>query len=426
MVSISLTHELATLKRIITARFALLRCFAAAACLLLASCGTNTQSRLPSLGTAFVGPMTVHIRQEISPQSAAVATLAHGDKVDVLEQRRIFARIRTADGHEGWIDVRQLMTREQMNELRALTDQAAALTSQGAAVSYEPVNMHTTPDRNSPSFFQFREGTKVEVLAHKLAPRLPRSSLPPTRLLPPKPKAEKRKQIDESDGRLRVRVPRAPTPGLPENWRDLSKSGEGDIPDGTPKPPVDAPPVTMEDWTLVRTKDGAAGWVLSRMLVMSIPDEVAQYSEGHRITAYFAMTEVPDGDHVKYDWLWTTQSQTDVPYDFDSFRYFVWSSRHHRYETGYIQRNVVGYYPVTVTPGPEPKFSVILQGNDGKLYRNNFFLQGYRVTLANKESWTPPVAGAVTQESPSATVQSRTDQPGFIQRMRDKIHGWFK
>ena len=34
----------------------------------------------------------------------------------------------------------------------------------------------------------------------------------------------------------------------------------------------------MEDWNLIRTKDGKAGWVLSRMLVMAIPDEVAQYS----------------------------------------------------------------------------------------------------------------------------------------------------
>ena len=49
-------------------------------------------------------------------------------------------------------------------DLSQRTEQAALLTSQGAAVSYEPVNMHTAPDRNSPSFFQFREGVRVEVL----------------------------------------------------------------------------------------------------------------------------------------------------------------------------------------------------------------------------------------------------------------------
>jgi hypothetical protein len=186
-------------------------------------------------------------------------------------------------------------------------------------------------------------------------------------------------------------------------------------------------PVPLDDWTLVRTKDGEAGWVLTHMLAMAIPDEVAQYSEGHRITSYFAMAEVHDEDKVKYDWLWTTQSQTDVPYDFDSFRYFVWSPRHHRYETGYIQRNVIGYYPVKVTPGPQPTFSVILQDDDGKLYRNDFVLQGYRVHLANKQPWTPPTAGAVTEQSPAlAQAGPPARQPGLFQRIKDKIRGWLK
>jgi hypothetical protein len=424
VVSVSLTHELATLKR---TRSALLLCALAGACLPLLSCGSNTQSRRPVLGQAFAGPMTAHVRQEINPKSAIVATLAHGDMVDILEQKRIFARVRTADGHEGWIDVKQLMTKEQMNELRALTQEAAALTSQGAAVSYEPVNMHTAPDRNSPSFFQFREGARVEVLAHKLAPRLPRASAPPTRLLPARPKTDTRKpQNDDSDGRRRIRPPAAPAPGLPADWQKLSRTGETEAPGTAPKPPPEEPPVPLDDWTLVRTKDGAAGWVLTRMLVMAIPDEVAQYSEGHRITAYFAMAEVRDGDKVKYNWLWTTQSQTDVPYDFDSFRYFVWNPRHHQYETGYIQRNVIGYYPVKVTPGPQPKFSVILQDDDGKLYRNNFVLQGYRVHRANKEPWALP-AGAVIQQSPApAQAEPPAEQPGLIERIRRRVRGWLK
>jgi hypothetical protein len=366
--------------------------------------------------------MTANIRQEINPKSAVVATLTHGDKVGILEQRRVFARVRSADGHEGWVDVRQLMTKDQMNDLRALTEEAANLPSQGAAASYEPTNMHTSPDRNSPSFFQFREGTRVDVLAHKLAPRLPRSSVPPTRLLPAKPKAEKRRgQPDDADNHRRVRPPTAPAPAVPSNWRELSKTGDEE--EAAPKPPPEAPPVPNEDWTLVRTKDGAAGWVLTRMLVMSIPDEVAQYSEGHRITSYFAMSEVPDGDHVKYDWLWTTQSQADVSYDFDSFRYFVWNPRHHRYETGYIQRNVVGYYPVIVTPGRQPKFSMILQDSDGKLYRNNFLLQGYRIQRASKEPWTPPATGTATQQ-PLTMAEQPAKPPGLMERIREKIHRW--
>ena len=39
---------------------------------------------------------------------------------------------------------------------------------------------------------------------------------------------------------------------------------------------------------------------------MGIPDEVAQYAEGHRIVSYFALGETQDGDQKKTTWLWTT------------------------------------------------------------------------------------------------------------------------
>jgi hypothetical protein len=80
---------------------------------------------------------------------------------------------------------------------------------------------------------------------------------------------------------------------------------------------------------------------------MAVPDDVAQYAEGHRIVSYFSLGEVRDGDQTKQEWLWTTiQGSSQADYDFDSFRVFVWSLRHHRYETAYIERNLKGHSPV--------------------------------------------------------------------------------
>ena len=81
-----------------------------------------------------------------------------------------------------------------------------------------------------------------------------------------------------------------------------------------------------------------SGWVLTRRLRMAIPDDVAQYAEGHRIVSYFSLGKVQDGDQPKDIWLWTTVGDGARPYDFDSFRVFVWSVRRHRYETEYIER----------------------------------------------------------------------------------------
>ena len=162
----------------------------------------------------------------------------------------------------------------------------------------------------------------------------------------------------------------------------------------------------MEDWTLVRTKDGKAGWVLSRMLVMAIPDEVAQYSEGARITSYFPLAEVNDDGVIKHHWLWTTVRDEGLPYEFQSFRVFTYVLRRHRYETAYIERNIEGYYPVEVKSGATPVFSLILRGPDGKLYKKTWRLEGYLVHKISEEPYTPPAS----ENSPEKTDPSLTDK----------------
>ena len=91
--------------------------------------------------------------------------------------------------------------------------------------------------------------------------------------------------------------------------------------------------------------------------------------------------------------MWTTASAGLRPYDFDSFRVFVWSSKRHHYETAYIERNVKGYYPVeTVTlPGQEEKaFSVVLEDKDGMLYKRTYAFNGYHMRMISKDPYDPP------------------------------------
>lgn len=184
----------------------------------------------------------------------------------------------------------------------------------------------------------------------------------------------------------------------------------------------------MDDWNLVRAQDGKVGWVLTRPLNMAIPDEVGQYAEGHRITSYFALGQVRDHDTVKNNWLWTTITKGGEPYEFDSFRVFVWSLKHHRYETAYIERNVVGYYPVQVsTAGSSPSFSIVLEAVDGNRYRKTYSFEGYRIRMVAKELYaqprevdTPkPVANGQAQEQAAARLS-------WYARLKDRVHRLFR
>src|SRR5581483_3763823 len=107
-------------------------------------------------------------------------------------------------------------------------------------------------------------------------------------------------------------------PRLPANWLELSKT-PADVQRAIEEEKSEHP-VPTDDWSLVRNAKGQSGWVLTRRLFMAIPDEVAQYAEGHRISSYFSLADTPDGDQMKHVWLWTTISGGEHAYDFDGFR----------------------------------------------------------------------------------------------------------
>ncbi len=316
-----------------------------------------------------MGPATLKLRGEIPLQSAVTATLKHGERVEIVQRRRRFMKVRAPDGTEGWIEQNLLLSGLEMEALRDLNERAAKLHSHGAAITFDLLNVHTTPARQAPSFTQVKQGDRMEVLLHQRLPRVAPERPP---LIPPRPTRPPPARKRKSEPRDQLPPLPAP-PGPPENWLELSRTNLPG-PEPEPEPPK---PVISDDWTLVRLPSGQVGWVLSGRLYMAIPDEVAQYAEGHRITSYFSLGEVQDGDLKKHNWLWTTSGRSAEGVAFDSFRVFMWSLRRHRYETAYIERRLRGYFPVEVHPvtlgdTTYPGFSVCTERAGGGPARRSF------------------------------------------------------
>ena len=124
-----------------------------------------------SIGEAFVGPATLKIRSDIPLQSATVATVKHGDRLEILQSKRRFLRVRTPSGAEGWTDERQLLAAADMTRCANWRRRAAKMPSQGVATTYAPLNIHTQPALSSPSFLQFKENERFDVLQSVLFPR---------------------------------------------------------------------------------------------------------------------------------------------------------------------------------------------------------------------------------------------------------------
>ena len=103
----------------------------AALVLFLAGCRGGGPPRASAIGEAYVGPAVLKIRSAIPLQSSAVATVKHGDRLEILQTRRRFLRVRTPGGAEGWTDERQLLSSTDMAALRDLATRSSAMLAQG-------------------------------------------------------------------------------------------------------------------------------------------------------------------------------------------------------------------------------------------------------------------------------------------------------
>jgi SH3-like domain-containing protein len=267
--------------------------------------------------------------------------LVHGgERLQVLErmQNKHFVRVRTPRGEEGWLQERYLVDQPTFEQFQRLSEQQANTPAQGTATTEEQVRIHVLPGRKTSYLFMLAEKQKVELLQRQTVPRNAKAS-----------PAKDQKDKDDSDD------------------DDQDKPNQ---------------PVIMEDWWLIRDQQKRAGWVYGRTLYLSVPDEVAQYSEGQRIVAAFALDEVKDGDRNVGEYLvLLTEPKDGMPYDFNQARVYTWNTRKHRYETAYRERNLYGTLPVTLgqqdfgKEGTLRTFTLGLQDDDGQkrqqLYKFN-------------------------------------------------------
>jgi len=405
----------------------------------LVACRNGPKGAL-ALGEAYVGPVTVQLRADTTPTSAVVATVKHGDRLEILQQKRKVVLVRTAGGVEGWTDERQLLAQSDMAALRELSQRCAAMPVQGQAITYAELRVHTQPSYQAPSFLVLKASDKFDVLAHAVLPRTEAARAP--LVAPPKKVKPERKPPPKNSKLLPPTPP--PPPGPPPNWIEMSRST---LPPKAAPPPEAHPeaPVPTDRWSLIRAAGGESGWVYTRLITMAIPDEVAQYAEGHRIVAYFPLGDVYDGSQKKTTWLWTTVGSGTPPYDFDSFRVFVWSLRRHRYETAHVELRLKGFLPVLVRPvevpgtgknkndiarAAYPGFSVCTESQDGERHRREFALYNEKVRFMGEQACEPP--------SPPVTVRAAAPLPGagapaapepketFMERMKKRWHSLTK
>jgi len=267
--------------------------------MLLGACG---RGRHRVLDVAYVSAPQATLRDQVAAIYNRVGTVKNGERVEIVDREKRFARVRTASGIEGWIEQRYLVDQKTFDGLQKLTEDNQNDPVQAPGVLRNETNLHITPGRETEHLYLLASGAKVSILKRATAEK---------------------------------QASAAKMPAKPADAKEALK-------------PSSAPP--LEDWWLVRDDQGRVGWVLARMVDVDAPLEIAQYAEGQRFVAFFVLNEVPDGDKKVPQYLCLlTEPHDGSPYDFDQLRVFTWNVRKHRYETAYREHGLDGVLPVTMT-----------------------------------------------------------------------------
>jgi len=280
---------------------------------------------------AYVSAPQAALRDQVAAIFNRVGNVKNGERVEVLEREKRFARVRTSTGIEGWIEQRFLVDQKTFDGLQKLTQDNQNDPVQAPGILRNETNLHLTPGRETEHLYQLASGAKVAILKRATAEK-------PGAAPPPKAAAAR--------------------PG--------AKAPVGPI---------------LEDWWLVRDDQGRVGWVLSRMVDVDAPLEIAQYAEGQRFVAFFVLNEVPDGDKKIPQYLCVmTDPHDGLPYDYDQVRVFTWNVRKHRYETAYREHGLDGVLPITITKqdfdkeGTLPVFILRVKDDAGNISERKYKL----------------------------------------------------
>ena len=278
------------------------------------------------LETDYVSAPQVVLRDRLAPVFNKAGTAQNGDRVDVLDRDRRFARVRTQSGAEGWVEQRYLVTQQVFEAFQKLKQQEQTSPVEATATTRNDTNLHVEPGRDTEHLYQLALGAKVSVLHRETVEK----NLPG--------------------------VAAKPASGIAKELKPA-----------------------MEDWWLVRDPQDHVGWVLGRLIDLDVPLEIAQYAEGQRIVAYFVLNQVNDGDKKVAQYLTLlTDPKDGLPFDYNQARVFTWNVKRHRYETAYREHGLNGVLPATVShetfgkEGDLPMFVLRVKDSGGNIVERKY------------------------------------------------------
>src|SRR5579884_482152 len=110
-----------------------------AACALLAGCGRHRERVLE---IDYVSAPQVTLRDQLAQVYNKAGSARNGDRVEVVDRERRFAKIRTANGQVGWVEQRYLVSQKVFDAFQTMAQEQKDSPILGSATTRNDTNLH--------------------------------------------------------------------------------------------------------------------------------------------------------------------------------------------------------------------------------------------------------------------------------------------
>ena len=276
---------------------------------------------------AYVLPDSAVVVDSPAQIRLGVATLRHGERVEILQRTRHWARVRIPDGRTGWIELANILDGAAYEQGQQLLRELAMEQPQAAGHTSGRANLRVAPARDAPPLAQLSPNQRLDIFGRRLVERPPEPGTPPSS----------------------------------ELIRDV--------------------------WYLVRA-DSKAGWLLGRLVTLDVPEAITHYAQSVNLVAWLVLNTVDDNGRAVPQYLAADRTATPEC-DFTHIRVFTWWSKRQQYVTAYVEGNLKGYFPIRAGPmNGAPHFRLRLEDRRGRKFQKVYRMDDTIVrALGTVEGW---------------------------------------
>src|SRR5215472_8568743 len=127
----------------------------------LGACG---RGRYRVQEVAYISAPQATLRDQVAAIYNRVGTVKNGERVEIVDREKRFARVRTTSGIEGWVEQRYLIDQKTFDGLQRLAQDNQNDPVQAPGVLRNDTNLHIVPGRESEHLYQLSSGARVSIL----------------------------------------------------------------------------------------------------------------------------------------------------------------------------------------------------------------------------------------------------------------------